>query len=82
MRALTVPMLAALRYAKKVSIVRAWPDDIADGTIRRLRRERYLDVYETIGPVNCCGIRVGYRIEDQLSRKGTARVAQDRARRA
>jgi len=71
----TQPMLAALRFAAKERMVRAWPDDILDGTIRRLRLEGYLTTYETTGPLNCCGMTIGYKIEDELSAKGRTAIS-------
>lgn len=67
---LSKTMRKALNYVAAERMVRAWPDTILDGTIRRLRREGYLTTYETKGPYNCFGMTIGYKVEDELSIKG------------
>lgn len=65
-------MRAALAYVKKVKVVTAWPDDIKDGTIRRLRREGYLVTVETSWHVHPAGAVYWSSIRDRLSPKGKA----------
>ena len=65
------PMLATLKYVRRTGIIKAWPDWIKDGTIRRLRRERYLETSELWAPSrhNHVSRPIGF-IQDKLTKKG------------
>ncbi len=65
------PMLAALKYVRRTGIIRSWPDWIKDGTIRRLRRERYLETSELWAPSRHDSISrpIGF-IQDKLTKRG------------
>ena len=65
------PMLAALKYVRRTGIIKTWPVWIKDGTIRRLRRERYLETSDLYAPSRCNGrpMAQGF-IQDKLTKRG------------
>jgi hypothetical protein len=69
-------MRRALEYAASVRRVRAWPDDIKDGTVRRLRREGYVETFVTSGMQLGSGVRFGGGIDDEITDKGRAALAE------
>lgn len=72
---ITAPMRAALVYVQQVRVVRAWPEQIKDGTIRRLRREGYLRTDVTSWNVHPAGGMRWHHIKDRLTDKGRDALA-------
>lgn len=73
-------MVEAVRYAIRAGVVTAWPNDIADATIRAIRRAGYVTAVQHFRGVAMAQCDYGETsIEDEPTAKGRAFVAAHEA---
>lgn len=83
---ITAPSVTEVREAlrvvrkHKVDWWNPWPDEVADNTIRWLRREKLVETFEASGAINMAQNNFGHSwVEDEITERGRAWLRERRA---